>query len=77
MITIEVSIANIKDIDTQIASACSLQDTVADELSRNVENIHLASQEVAQGSQQTAQVCRELTHLAVSLQDTLRRFKIR
>jgi len=37
----------------------------------------LASQEVAQGSQQTAQACRELTQLAVSLQDTLRRFKIR
>ncbi|MFO4686851.1 methyl-accepting chemotaxis protein [Vibrio cholerae] len=77
MISIEESIANIADVGTQIASACSEQDSVADELSRNVENIHLASQEVAQGSQQTAQACRELTQLAVSLQDTLRRFKIR
>ncbi|CAH2563844.1 TPA: methyl-accepting chemotaxis protein [Vibrio cholerae] len=77
MISIEESIANIADVGTQIASACSEQDSVAYELSRNVENIHLASQEVAQGSQQTAQACRELTQLAVSLQDTLRRFKIR
>ncbi|EGR2537764.1 methyl-accepting chemotaxis protein [Vibrio cholerae] len=77
MISIEESIANIADVGTQIASACSEQDSVADELSRNVENIHLASQEVAQGSQQTAQACHELTQLAVSLQDTLRRFKIR
>ncbi|HCZ9574421.1 TPA: methyl-accepting chemotaxis protein [Vibrio cholerae] len=77
MISIEESIANIADVGTQIASACSEQDSVADELSRNVENIHLASQEVAQGSQQTAQACRELTQLAVSLQDTLRRFQIR
>ncbi|QEO46153.1 methyl-accepting chemotaxis protein [Vibrio tarriae] len=77
MISIEESIANIADVGTQIASACSEQDSVADELSRNVENIHLASQEVAQGSQQTAQACRELSQLAVSLQDTLRRFKIR
>ncbi|EKF9405363.1 methyl-accepting chemotaxis protein [Vibrio cholerae] len=77
MISIEESIANIADVGTQIASACSEQDSVADELSRNVENIHLASQKVAQGSQQTAQACRELTQLAVSLQDTLRRFKIR
>lgn len=67
MISIEESIANIADVGTQIASACSEQDSVADELSRNVENIHLASQEVAQGSQQTAQACRELTQLAVSL----------
>ncbi len=77
MISIEESIANIADVGTQIASACSEQDSVADELSRNVENIHLASQEVAQGSQQTAQACRELPQLAVSLQATLRRFKIR
>ncbi|EEX66535.1 methyl-accepting chemotaxis protein [Vibrio metoecus] len=77
MVSIEESIATIADVGTQIASACSEQDSVADELSRNVENIHLASQEVAQGSQQTAQACRELSQLAVSLQDTLRRFKIR
>ncbi|ENS5607060.1 methyl-accepting chemotaxis protein [Vibrio mimicus] len=76
MTSIEESIANIADVGTQIASACSEQDSVADELSRNVENIHMASQEVAQGSQQTAQACHELSQLAVTLQETLRRFKI-
>lgn len=76
MTSIEESIANIADVGTQIASACSEQDSVADELSHNVENIHMASQEVAQGSQQTAQACHELSQLAVTLQETLRRFKI-
>ncbi|EEZ00250.1 methyl-accepting chemotaxis protein [Vibrio sp. RC586] len=76
MVSIEESIASIADVGTQIASACSEQDSVADELSRNVENIHLTSQEVANGSQQTAQACHELSQLAVTLQDTLRRFKI-
>ncbi|ASM98746.1 methyl-accepting chemotaxis protein [Vibrio vulnificus] len=74
--SIEKSIANIADMGAQIATACGQQDSVAEELSRNIENIHMASQEVAQGSQQTAQACRELTQLSVSLQDVMSRFKL-
>ncbi|MCW8327802.1 methyl-accepting chemotaxis protein [Photobacterium sp. SDRW27] len=76
MLSIEESIAHIADMGTQIASACSQQDSVADELSRNIENIHVASQEVAQGSEQTAQACRELSQLSVTLQDAMGRFKL-
>ncbi|MCA2470882.1 methyl-accepting chemotaxis protein, partial [Vibrio alginolyticus] len=32
--------------------------------------------EVAQGSEQTAQACRELSQLSVSLQDVMSRFKL-
>lgn len=73
---IERSIADISDMGSQIATACNQQDSVAEELSRSIENIHFASQEVAQGSQQTAQACRELSQLSVSLQDVMGRFKL-
>lgn len=76
MVSIENSVAQIADMGTQIASACSEQDSVADELSRNIENIHTASQEVAQGSEQTAQACHELSQLSVTLQDAMGRFKL-
>ncbi|ASG07436.1 methyl-accepting chemotaxis protein [Vibrio anguillarum] len=76
MVSIENSVAQIADMGTQIASACSEQDSVADELSRNIENIHTASQEVAQGSEQTAQACHELSQLSVTLKDAMGRFKL-
>lgn len=73
---IEHSISDISDMGSQIATACNQQDSVAEELNRSIENIHLASQEVAQGSDQTAQACRELSQLSVSLQDVMGRFKL-
>ncbi|EGQ8508180.1 TPA: methyl-accepting chemotaxis protein [Vibrio parahaemolyticus] len=73
---IEHAISDISDMGSQIATACNQQDSVAEELSRSIENIHLASQEVAQGSEQTAQACRELSQLSVSLQDVMSRFKL-
>ncbi|NAW60144.1 MULTISPECIES: methyl-accepting chemotaxis protein [unclassified Vibrio] len=74
---IERSISDISDMGSQIATACNQQDSVADELSRSIENIHFASQEVSQGSQQTAQACRELSQLSVSLQEVMGRFKLK
>ncbi|WP_172953561.1 methyl-accepting chemotaxis protein [Vibrio salilacus] len=76
MVSIEHSVAQISDMGRQIASACSEQDSVADELSRNIENIQMASQEVAEGSEQTAHACRELSQLSVTLQDAMGRFKL-
>ncbi|WP_282176269.1 methyl-accepting chemotaxis protein [Vibrio nereis] len=76
MSDIEHSIADISDMGSQIATACNQQDSVAEELNRSIENIHLASQEVAQGSDQTTQACRELSQLSVSLQEVMGRFKL-
>lgn len=76
MSDIELSISDISDMGSQIATACNQQDSVAEELNRSIENIHLASQEVAQGSDQTTQACRELSQLSVSLQEVMGRFKL-
>ncbi|WP_081442447.1 methyl-accepting chemotaxis protein, partial [Vibrio antiquarius] len=76
MSDIEHSISDISDMGTQIATACNQQDSVAEELNRSIENIHLASQEVSQGSEQTAQACRELSQLSISLKDVMSRFKL-
>ncbi|MDX1301574.1 methyl-accepting chemotaxis protein [Photobacterium sp.] len=76
MSDIEHSISDISDMGSQIATACHQQDSVAEELNRSIENIHLASQEVSQGSEQTAQACRELSQLSISLKDVMGRFKL-
>ncbi|CAM2910137.1 methyl-accepting chemotaxis protein [Moritella viscosa] len=76
MLSIEESIANIADMGAQIASACSEQDCVADELSRNVENIHVTSQDAANGAEKMAESCRELSQLSLTLQDAMGRFKL-
>ena len=73
---IEQSISKISDMGIQIATACNQQDSVAEELNRSIENIHLTSQEVSQGSKQTTQACYELTQLATSLKDMMTRFKL-
>ncbi|MDA0148175.1 methyl-accepting chemotaxis protein [Vibrio sp. LaRot3] len=76
MSNIEESISEISNMGTQIATACNQQDLVAEELNQSIDNIHFASQEVAQGSEQTAQACRELSQLSVSLKDVMSRFKL-
>ncbi|CED60297.1 Methyl-accepting chemotaxis protein [Moritella viscosa] len=76
MLSIEESIAHIADMGAQIASACSEQDCVADELSRNVENIHVTSQDAANGAEKMAESCRELSQLSLTLQDAMGRFKL-
>ncbi|OOE35616.1 methyl-accepting chemotaxis protein [Salinivibrio kushneri] len=73
---IETSVENIADMGMQIASACGEQDSVADELSRNIERINDSAQEVAGGADQTAQACSELSQLAQSLQSTMQRFRL-
>jgi len=76
MVSIEQAIANIADMGIQIASACGEQDSVADELSRNIEEIQVASQDVAKGSEQTVKSCRELANLSSSLHESMSRFKL-
>ncbi|CAG23796.1 methyl-accepting chemotaxis protein [Photobacterium profundum] len=76
MNSIEHSVSNISDMGTQIASACSQQGSVAEDLSRHIETIHVASQEVAEGSKQTALACNELSQLSSSLHEAMNRFKL-
>lgn len=73
---IESGIENIAEMNIQIASACSEQSSVTEELGRNVENINQSSSEVAEGAKQTAQACHSLSELAVGLQDVVAKFRI-
>lgn len=76
MSSIEDTVSDISDMGTEIASACSQQDAVAGELSCHIETINVASQEVAEGAQQTALACNELSQLSSSLHDAMKRFKL-
>jgi methyl-accepting chemotaxis protein len=72
---IEESVDDIAEKSIQIASACSEQNSVTEELHRNVEHINQFSSEVATGSRQTAIACRDLSELAVGLQEIVNQFK--
>ncbi len=72
---IEGAINQIAAMSTQIASACSEQTSVTEELNRNVAGINSACSEVTSGAQHTAQACIELSRLSVGLQSSIRSFK--
>ncbi len=76
MSVIENAVAQIASMNTQIASACSEQNSVTEDLNRNVNNINQSSAEAATGSQQTAQACIELSQLSVGLKTTMEQFKV-
>ncbi|MGF1717551.1 methyl-accepting chemotaxis protein [Photobacterium chitinilyticum] len=73
---IEQRVAQIADMGQQVASACSEQDSVTEELGRNVESINQSSTEVAIGASQTAQASVELGQLAANLQTMMSRFRV-
>lgn len=73
---ISSSVENIASMNIQIASACSEQSSVSEELQRNVDSIHHSSIEVAAGSTQTAQACVELSQLAANMQTIIQQFKV-
>lgn len=73
---IEKGVDNIAEMSLQIASACSEQSSVTEELNRNVVHINQSSSEVAQGAEETTQACHDLTKLATGLQDIVTKFKI-
>ena len=73
---ISSSVENIANMNIQIASACSEQSSVSEELQRNVDSIHYSSIEVAAGSTQTAQACVELSQLAANMQTIIQQFKV-
>ena len=73
---IEEAVAQIADMEIQIASACGEQDAVSDELGRNVARINDSSNEVATGADHTARACLELSQLAAGLHRTMGRFRL-
>ncbi|MDD9180715.1 MULTISPECIES: methyl-accepting chemotaxis protein [Aliivibrio] len=73
---IEETMMKVTDTSIQIASACSQQDSVTEELGRNIQSMSLSASEVALGAEQTAQSSVELAQLATTLQSSLSRFKV-
>ncbi len=73
---IEETMMKVTDTSIQIASACSQQDSVTEELGRNIESMSLSANEVALGAEQTAQSSVELAQLATTLQSSLSHFKV-
>ncbi|MGF1688601.1 methyl-accepting chemotaxis protein [Photobacterium japonica] len=74
--SIETTVSQIADMSVQIASACSEQDAVTEDLQRSVTRINASSTEVAQGANHTTQSCHELTQLANSLQQKMQQFRL-
>ncbi|MGF1726118.1 methyl-accepting chemotaxis protein [Photobacterium nomapromontoriensis] len=74
--SIESTVSHIADMSVQIASACSEQDSVTEDLQRSVARINASSTEVAQGASHTTQACNELNQLASSLQNTMSKFRL-
>ncbi|MGF1726116.1 methyl-accepting chemotaxis protein [Photobacterium nomapromontoriensis] len=76
MHSIESTVSIIADMSVQIASACSEQDSVTEELQRSITRINESSTEVAQGANHTTQACNELSQLANSLQQAMNQFRL-
>ncbi|MCG9755947.1 methyl-accepting chemotaxis protein [Shewanella insulae] len=73
---IEHSVENIAQMSTQIATACSEQNAVSEELNRSVDHINNVSTEMTEGASQTAIACQEISNLAHSLKARIETFKL-
>jgi methyl-accepting chemotaxis protein len=69
------SIRSINDMSVHIAQAAQEQNTVTQEMHRNVEHISKISEQTAQGAAETAQASREQSRLAAHLQQLVGRFR--
>jgi len=70
------SVATIRDMNTQIASAAEEQSAVAGELNRNITNIHQVSEESEQQANSMNSACSELARMGEQLQQLVGRFKV-
>ncbi|ATP90073.1 methyl-accepting chemotaxis protein [Aeromonas caviae] len=74
--SINGAVTQITDMNTLIATATEQQNAVTEELNRSIVKIHSAADENAQGAQQTAQACVELSKLANTLHHMTQRFTL-
>ncbi len=69
-------VLDIADMNTHIATATEEQNTVTEDLSRNIVNINTASTEIGEGISQTATACHDLSALAHHLRELTHRFRL-
>ena len=75
LLEINEAVNHIKDMTTQIATAAEEQSVVAEDVSRNINQIDGISGDNAQGAQQIAEASQELSSLAELLQEHARHFR--
>jgi len=74
--SITTAVTTINDMNTQIASASEEQSVVADEINKNISNIHHVAEMSADGAQQLSQATQELNVLSDKLGSMVGRFKL-
>lgn len=74
--SITQAVANITDLNIQIASAAEEQSAVAEEINRNVLSISQVGQQTSLASQQTMVASEELARLAAQLQNVVSQFRV-
>ncbi|WP_039045378.1 methyl-accepting chemotaxis protein [Plesiomonas shigelloides] len=74
--SINLEVNKISDMGMQIASATEEQNSVTEELNRNIVSINDKSNEVAEGASQTAIACMDLGKLAEQLSQITQRFTV-
>lgn len=74
--SITQAVANITDLNTQIASAAEEQSAVAEEINRNIITISQVGQQTSLASQQTMVASEELARLAAQLQNVVSQFRV-
>lgn len=70
------AVANINEMNTQIAAAAEEQTTVSEEINKSVVNISQISEQTANGAEQTTSASTDLSRLANDLQNLVGQFKI-
>ncbi len=74
--TIGERVASLSDMNTHIAAAAEEQSAVASEVSRNVSNIKVLTDEAANHAEQMSQAGDNLARLAAGLQSLVQHFKV-
>ncbi len=74
--TITQAVAQINDMNIQIASAAEEQSAVAEEINRNITNISDETDHTTEGAQQTAQASEQVASLSDKLRSIVARFNV-
>lgn len=73
---INETVSQISHMNIQIATAAEEQNAVTEELNKNVINISVASEEIADGAKHMAHACRDLSQLSSKLHGVVQRFRV-